>query len=357
MSDLRNQIFKNFAPYTPGEQPTESDWIKLNTNENAYLPSEKVLHSLQYLTENPEKLKKYPHPFGEPLRTEVSKNFDIDPSNVLITNGSDEALSLICKIFLDKGDLAAMPEITYSLYDTLIKAAGGSTYLAPMENGTLSFNPENLENSHAKIVFLPNPNANTGEYFDINKLANLIGSSKKLWILDEAYNDFVNSKPSSFLSIIKNFNNVIIVRTFSKSYALAGMRIGYIICMNNLYMDTFRAVKDSYNEDIASLYIGVAALQDRTWFNETVKKIQESRKALVRRLTELNFNVFPSEANFIVVEPPHPFEAVNLLNQLKEKKILVRYFNTPLLKKYLRITIGTEEENSVLLNELKKLVK
>jgi histidinol-phosphate aminotransferase len=361
MKDYRNDTYKNLSGYIPGEQPQSEGWIKLNTNENPYPPSPAVLDVLKYFFDNPGLLRKYPSPNGEPLRSSLAVKFNMKPENILVTNGSDEALSLICRIFLGPGKKAAAPEITYSLYDTLARSTGAEYVSAPMTNyETLNISLDALEETNADVFFLSNPNAQTGEYIHLNTLKEHISKSDKLWIIDEAYNDFAGDFSSlpedpSFLSVLKNFNNVIVVRTFSKSHSLAGMRIGYAVSVNPLVLEGFNTGKDSYNEDTLALHIGKASIEDNAYSKEVVLKIQSEKQRLVMEFLERDFLSLPSHANFILVKPPEPHSPKDILEKLKEEKILVRYFSTDLLSKYLRISIGTAEENNSLLKAIDKI--
>jgi len=354
--DFRNGVFQKVSGYVPGEQPDSSDWIKINTNENPYPPSPKVAQALLELSQNPSALRKYPNPDGEPLRGALAARFGLKAENFIVTNGSDEALSLITRIFLDSTRTAAAPEITYSLYQTLVHSVGAKYIHVPMKNyETLNISVEALEASEADVVFLSNPNAQTGEFIPLPDLAAVISRSNKLWVIDEAYNDFVDTNPSSFLHILKNHPNAIVVRTFSKSHSLAGMRIGYAASINPFIREGFQTGKDSYNEDTIALLLGKAALEDDDYQNKVTGSVQKERTRMTNELLGRDFLVLPSQANFLLIEPPASQKAGDILQKLKEQKILIRHFNTPLLSKYLRISIGTNEENTALLNALEKI--
>ena len=190
--DFRNNIYQKSTGYIPGEQPDTSDWIKINTNENPYPPSPAVSQILSDLSKNPAALRKYPNPSGEPLRSALAAAYNLKPENFIVTNGSDEALSLIARIFLDSNKVAAAPEITYSLYQTLVMLVGAGYLNIPMKNyDTLNISLEALEDSKSDVIFLSNPNAQTGEFIPLSILTQVISRSSKLWVIDEAYNDFV----------------------------------------------------------------------------------------------------------------------------------------------------------------------
>jgi histidinol-phosphate aminotransferase len=355
--DFRNEVYQKISGYVPGEQPDSSDWIKINTNENPYPPSPRVIEVLADLAKNPSSLRKYPNPNGEPLRGALATKYNLKPENFIITNGSDEALSLIARIFLDTTRMAAASEITYSLYQTLVMSVGAEYIHAPMKNyDTLNISLEALEESKADVIFLSNPNAQTGEFIPLNILAHVVSKSQKLWIIDEAYNDFVDAPLSTFLSILENHENVIVTRTFSKSHSLAGMRIGYAASVNLLIMEGFQTAKDSYNEDVISLLTGKASLEDDAYLKTVIESVQTERTRMTAELIARDFLVLPSQANFLLIQPPGNQNARDILLKLKERKILIRHFNTALLSKYLRISIGTRDENDQLLNALDSIL-
>lgn len=355
MIDYRNKRFQDFAEYAPGEQPQEEGWVKLNTNENPYPPSSRLYEKLRELEGQSDLFRKYPPALGDPLRKSIASAWGLSAEDVVIGNGSDEILTLICRIFIGDNPVIAIPEITYSLYEVLIAASGGETLKIPSKSpDTLAVDLEALEASHAGTVFLPNPNAPTGEFIELERLAGVIKNSEKLWVIDEAYNDFVSVRPRSFMEILKDFPNVIVVRTFSKSYSLAGLRVGYGASVNRFVTTGFRAVKDSYNEDALAIVLAQAVFEDSGYLEVTSSKIIEERQKLSESLRAMGFYVLESQANFVLASPPEK-DAAALLEKLKEKKILVRYFSHPLLKERLRITIGTRQENSRLIEELSQL--
>ena len=358
-TDYRNHIFKNFKEYVPGEQPESSDWIKLNTNENPFSPSPKVGQKLIELASQTEAFRKYPNAMGEPLRSNLASHFDVNPEQVVVTNGSDEALALLCRIVLNAGDRVATPEFTYSLYDTLVSAADGVLEYIPAKNGHM-VDLDTLAQTDAKMVFFPNPNAPTGEFIPVERLETAVQKSKALWVVDEAYNDFVEKDPkgvdSSFIQKLTKYDNCVVTRTFSKSHALAAMRTGYLISTNPYILSGLRAGKDSYNEDFVALETGSAALSDLAWLDKTTKVVISERAKMQSSLESLGFSVLPSQANFVLAEVPSKTTAVNLLEALKQNKILVRHFANSKLDHMLRISIGSEDENATLIKTLKDIL-
>ncbi len=361
--DFRNKIFRNFESYVSGEQPETEDWLKLNSNENPFPPSPQVQEALQELAENSGRLRKYPNALGEPLRSAIAARYHLPAENVNVFNGSDEALSLICRIFLDPEDTICAPEITYTLYSVIANSAGARYTGVPMQpfpqsrGDKLAVDIDALEEAKAKIVFLPNPNAPTGEFIPVETIIERIKSSKKLWVIDEAYNDFVEDKNASIIEALNSLPNAIVLRTFSKSYSLAGLRIGFSVSSNPIINDAFRAAKDSYNEDMAALLAGKAAFEDTEYLKKTVSAIQTERKRLTKELSDLQFETLPSQGNFILTRPLGPGnQGKQIMEELKKRKILVRHFSTKALGDYLRITIGAREENETLLRALREIL-
>ncbi|RME93843.1 MAG: histidinol-phosphate transaminase [Candidatus Hydrogenedentota bacterium] len=354
MDFLANRV-KRLKPYTAGEQPNEDDWVKLNTNENPFEPVQAVKDTLIWFSKNLQLLRKYPHPMGEPLRSAFATQWNLPPEDVLITNGSDEALSLICRTCLNEAEAAIYPNISYSLYSTLIQSVGGTVKKAPMrnyQNYPYGVDLEALENSNAKLVFLPNPNAITGEAISCKELIQTIQKSKKLWVIDEAYADF-STESISLIPYLSTLQNVIVTRTFSKSYSLAGLRIGALLTSNKTLMQALYAIKDSYNEDVVALYCGMAALEEQTEFQKRIQFVQKERTRLKQELQKLNFIVLDSEANFYLAAAPKQ-SGKEFYEWLKAQKILVRYFDH--LEPFVRISIGNEAENNVLLKRAKEFI-
>lgn len=352
--DFRNNLTKKLKGYVPGEQPTEEGWIKLNTNENPWPPSPRVLEFISELSQRPELLRKYPSPLGEPLRSAIASFYGLKPQEVLITNGSDEALSLIFRAFTERGDLVLVPEITYSLYPVLCEVSGATLQKVPMKDD-LKIDLESLCRENAKMVVLANPNAPTGEFLAVDIVEKAIANNpNKLWVIDEAYNDFVEIYPHSLAEKVQNYPNLLVCRTFSKSHSLAGLRVGYVLGKNELLLDALYALKDSYNEDALALHIALQSFLDTNYSQKCWQFVIQERKKLAQALTQLGFRVLPSEANFLFAT--HKQSAEELYLKLKEKKILVRHFSYDKIANFLRITIGKEKENLLLLEALSDIL-
>ena len=349
MIDFRNEIAKGVQPYTPGEQPVEQGWIKLNTNENP-LPPSKITLSILQNEDLANWLRKYPHPHGEPLRSAIAGKFGLKQEDILVTNGSDEALALLCRAVLTTDRKAIYASVTYSLYETLAQLAGSSGIVAPMLKGSehpYAVDLEALESQPGLMVMLPNPNAQTAEYIDTGRLRKAIKASKKLWLIDEAYNDFVETENPSALSLVDDCDNLVVVRTFSKSYSLAGLRVGYAVSKNSLLMNALYGMKDSYNEDALALHVARAALQDKEQLAKVRTLVFSERKLISSGLKKMGFEVLPTEANFILAKPP--IDAEEFYLALKRKKILIRYFKDSKIQEYVRITVGSPTENAAFL--------
>lgn len=321
--------------YEPGLQPDEEGFIKLNTNENPYPPSPKVIKAIQ--SANNEELRLYPNPNSDKLKCRIAEKHSMDPGSVLITNGSDEALALIAKGVLGKGDLALITDPTYILYEVLIDIqAAIKKVIALDEQFEL---PKKIDSTNVKLAFFSNPNTPVGNMLDQKIIARYCQESEGIVVIDEAYIDFAQTDS---LELIQQFNNVLITRSFSKSFALAGMRIGYILGEASLIAN-LNKIKDSYNVNRLSAIAAEAALNDETYRDQQINLIIRDRAFLVQQLSRLQFDVLPSAANFIFVKH-NTIESSVLYKILREKKILVRYFDKPRLRDYLRITVGTHQD-------------
>lgn len=343
---------KNIAAiegYAPGEQPQDGGIIKLNTNENPYPPSPRVLSALRRAADH--SLRLYPEPLSDSLRSLAAATYGVQPRNVLAGNGSDELLAILLRCFVGHGDRVAYPVPTYTLYDTLIAIQEG-------EKVGLDYPPDfslpkELYSKNAALTFLCNPNSPSGTLVSREEIEKLAGSVSGILVVDEAYIDFAEGIEASSLPLIRNFSNLVVLRSFSKSFSLAGMRIGLAFAAEEIITGMIK-VKDSYNLNRLSLVAALAALQDLPWMARNVARIQRSRKRLTRGLKKMSFRVYPSQANFVMARR----EGQNfhgLYEELKRRKILVRYFDLPGLHDSLRITVGTPQEVAALLRELESI--
>jgi histidinol-phosphate aminotransferase len=337
-----NRHLVGVEPYVPGEQPTEAGWVKLNTNENPYPPAPEVADVMRSFA--PDRARLYPPPDCAPLRRAVGETLDWPPDGVLVTNGSDEGLRLLGHAYLNPGDKVGMVWPTYSFYPLIGKMFGAA--IAMFEVGRSGEWPDRLDLNGAKIFYLANPNPPYGTFYEPERVAGLAASHPEvLFVIDEAYAEFAGN---DCLPLLRRFENVILVRTFSKSHALAGLRVGFVLARPEQLMPLL-VVCDSYNVNAMSQLAGLAAWRARDYYRGRSAKVIEVREAGARRLRELGFDVLPSGANFVFARHG---EAPRLFRQLKNRKILVRYFDTPQTRDGLRITIGTPEEMDILLAAL-----
>ncbi|TGN08426.1 histidinol-phosphate transaminase [Leptospira ilyithenensis] len=347
---IRKEVI-DFNPYVPGEQPGLGDKvIKLNTNENPYPPSPKI-HSAVNEIITSGVLRKYPNYHSSELQNAIAKKYNLDPNQILVTNGSDEALRLLFYALLAPGDTVVAPEPTYSFYPVLTEEVmlGAKYRMIPLLPD-LHFDFEALSRQEGKLLCFAHPNAPTGILEDKSKLLELVKGFKGVVLSDEAYIDF--TEPGmSLISEIANHPNLVVTRTFSKSYSLAGLRVGFIVGELKL-IDLIRKLKDSYNVGILDQTIAVTAWEDEEYFGICRTKVLEERARLTKELTGLGFEIPPSATNFIFCKPKQGISPEGIYLKLKEKNILVRYFSKGIPKDYVRISIGTKEENDRLLSEL-----
>ncbi|MHC5061828.1 MAG: histidinol-phosphate transaminase [Planctomycetota bacterium] len=323
--------------YKPGFQPKESHAVKLNTNENPYPPSPAVLKSLAQM--GADKLRRYPDPLANDFRTAAAEIHGVKPENIMCFKGSDELLSIAIRAFCDRGRPVAYPVPTYSLYGVLAKLQGCANIEVPFDE---EFNlSDGLARADAALTIVCNPNSPTATWVPIKTLAQLAEKLTGVLLIDEAYVDFVKHKA---VKLVNHYDNVIILRSLSKGYSLAGLRFGYAIAHEEI-IEGFLKIKDSYNVDSVAIAIAAAAIRDQAHFESNVKKVMQGRTVLTKQLRQLGFEVSDSYTNFILAEPPVG-SAVDLKNELARRSIYVRYFNTPRLRNKLRITIGTADKNA-----------
>ena len=354
-SGIRSNILR-MAGYTPGEQLNDPNVVKLNTNENPYPPSPRVFESIRSaLTSNT--LRKYPQPLGDAFRAVAGKALGIDPDWILIGNGSDDILTILTRAFVPEGGLALSPTPSYILYRSLAEIQGARFQAVPF---TRDWTLPSEWPADAHLSFLPNPNSPSGTMVppeEIVRLANQVAPAPL--VLDEAYADFAEWNG---LHLLKHLPNLIVTRSFSKAYSLAGMRFGYAIARPEIVRELVK-VKDSYNCDVLSLAAAAAAIEDRAYFEEMRTRILTTRERMARELTRFGFAVTPSQANFLWCRHDRPVKPI--YEALKQRKILVRYMNYPIGPtgtppgNYdgLRISVGTEAEIDRLLEELSEILK
>lgn len=331
--------------YVPGEQPQpDTKVIKLNTNENPYPPSPKALKVLQEL--GGELLRRYPSPMASAFRQAASQVFEVPVDWILVGNGSDDLLTMIIRACSEPGQQVVYPMPTYVLYRTLAQIQGAEFVEVPYQED-YSLPVEQLIEAQGAVTFVACPNSPSGTVASLELLDKLASQLSGVLVIDEAYVDFAESDA---LELVKKYDNVIILRTLSKGYSLAGLRLGFGIA-NPLLLEGLIKVKDSYNVDAVACAVGAAAIADQTHKTINAQKIKASRTQMANEFKQLGFDVFPSQANFLLVQSPSG-NAEYLYEMLKHRGILVRYFKQPRLEDKLRITIGTPEQNKTLIEVL-----
>lgn len=329
--------------YTPGEQPRGKNIVKLNTNENPYPPSPKCAEALSAF--NWENLRRYPDPSIMELKKAIARLNKVKAENVFIGNGSDEVLSVAARAFVENNEAIASLDPSYSLYKTL--AAIRDVPWNGYEKADL--NPGETAKKNDALFLWTNPNAPTGTLSSKKQIASFAKKFPGVVIVDEAYADFA-SENCMELAASKSNRNLIVMRTFSKSYSLAGLRVGYAVGPVDL-IEAMDKVKDSYNIDAIAQAVALAAVKDQKWMKRNVAKVIKTRKRFTRELERLGWDVLPSEANFVFAKPPKN-NAAEIFESLKKHNIFVRYFSGPKTCQRLRITIGTDAEMDRLLKFL-----
>ncbi len=334
--------------YVPGEQPTEPGVIKLNTNENPYPPSPRVLEAIAAVTG--EQLRRYPPPLGDAFRLTAAKVFGLDPKMIICGNGMDELLDMTVRAMSGPEARLVYPTPTYSLYSVL--AAIQASMLAEIPFGPRYELPfDELVRADGRVTYLCNPNSPSGTWVPPDRVAELARKVKGVLVVDEAYVDFADT---NCLPLVRELPNVLVLRTLSKGYSLAGLRFGYGVAQPHL-IEGLMKVKDSYNVDAISIPAAAAALADQEYARKTWQSVRQERTRLVSELTSLGFDVLPSQSNFLLAKIERP-GAELLYQSLKARRILVRYFKQPKLADSLRITVGTKDQNDALLSALRELI-
>ena len=333
--------------YEPGFQPKETDVIKLNTNENPYQPSPAVMKVLAEIST--EQLRRYPDPIGNEFRQAAAEVNSVQPDNIMCSNGGDDLLTIAFRAFCDENRPVAYPVPTYSLYPVLARLQNCNAIEVPFDD---EFNlPARLASTNASLTIICNPNAPNGSFVSVGELASLADKLSGVLLIDEAYVDFAEANCTG---LVKEFDNVIILRSMSKGYSLAGIRFGYAIAQSGLIAGLMK-VKDSYNVDAVAIAVATAAIKDQKYFSETTEKVKKARGLLVAQLRDLGFEVLESCANFVLAKSKN-YKASKIYDKLIERRIYVRYFNLPGLNNKLRISVGTSEQNDKLISALKEIL-
>lgn len=353
MSKFWSDIVRELNPYVPGEQPKMQNLVKLNTNENPYGPSSKVIAALQ--AEAAETLRLYPDPNSDKLKEAIAQNYGLSASQVFVGNGSDEVLAHVFQALLKHSRPLLFPDITYSFYPVYC-----GLYEIDFEtialNGQFEINVDDFERPNGGII-LPNPNAPTGIPLALAEIEKILKfNTESVVVIDEAYVDFGTE---SAVKLINTYPNLLVTHTFSKGRSLAGLRVGYALGHKDLIEGLIR-VKDSFNSYPIDRFAeagAIAAMQDKAYFEETCKKVIATRIALVSDLQGLGFDILPSGANFVFAKHLKR-EGAELAAKLREKNVVVRHFTQPKrVSNYLRITIGTDVQSRLLIDALAEILK
>ncbi len=364
MSLFRDAIDR-IEGYVPGEQPQDTGWVKLNTNENPYPPSPRVVDAIKRVAEG--RLNLYPDPLAKRFREVTAPLFGVDPDWILPANGSDENLTILVRSFADPGQTIVSPYPSYILYETLAGIQDARHERLSLEPDWSFSESAFAQAAKSRLVFVPNPNSPSGNRWSDETILQLIPENG-VFVLDEAYGDFCESPHHAELiretsSLNEPAGRIVITRTLSKSYSLAGIRFGFSIARPELIAG-MRKVKDSYNCNTLGLAAATAAIEDQEWMRSNVAKVQATRTRLSDGLSQFGFDVVPSETNFVWVT--HPTRSHReIFESLKARKILLRYMQFPsafgksadqVNFDGLRITVGTDAEIDRLLDELLKIL-
>ena len=343
---------RKVVPYVPGEQPKDSNIIKLNTNENPYPPAKEVAEALASV--DIDRLRLYPDPAVGDLVHALAQNYGVKDEQVFVGVGSDDVLAMIFMTFFNSPKPILFPEVTYSFYDVWADMLKIPYKQIPLDD-ELKIRETDYYEENGGVIF-PNPNAPTGELLALEQIEDIIKHNQDvIVVVDEAYIDFGGE---SALSIIDKYDNVLVVQTYSKSRSLAGSRIGYAIGNPVLikYLNDVKYSFNSYTMDQITIKVGVAALDDQKYFKETTEKIISTREWTKEQLARLGFVFGDSKSNFIFAKHPE-YSGVELFNELKKAGIYVRHFSKPeKINEYLRISIGTDEQMKQLIAFLESYI-
>ncbi len=351
MSRFWSDIVNQLTPYTPGEQPQLSKLIKLNTNENPYGPSPKVLEAIAKA--NSEELRKYPDPNTKVLKQTIANHFELDSNMVFIGNSSDEVLAHVFRGLLKHDKPLLFPDITYSFYPVYCKLFEIDYVQVPLRDD-FSLNIDDYEQANGGIIFA-NPNAPTGIALSIDEVEQLATRNpNSVIVVDEAYVDFAND---SAVRLIKQYANIVVTQTLSKSRSLAGLRVG-IALANAELIEGLERIKNSfhpYTLDSLAIAGATAAFEDHQYLEATCQKVNTTRERVSQRMQQMDFTVLPSSANFVFAK--HKSEsAEKIFLALRERNIIVRYFDKPRINEFLRVSIGTDAEMDEFLAALTDII-
>jgi histidinol-phosphate aminotransferase len=336
--------------YVPGEQPRGRAVLKLNANENPYPPSPKVVKAIRAAADG--SLRLYPEAASDTLRDVAARVYGVDRDHVIAGNGSDELLTILMRCFVGDGDRVAYPMPTYSLYDILVDIQGGVR--APVDYAADFSIPPSLAKQRAALTFLCNPNAPSGTLVGRSDIVRLAQAVTGILVVDEAYIDFASPADETAIPLVRTVPNLVVLRTFSKSFSLAGVRVGLGFASRDIIAGMMK-VKDSYNLNRLSAVAATAALRDLPWMRRNVRRIQESRAVLTSALRDMAFDVYDSHTNFVLARRAGS-DVKAIHEALKRRGILVRHFDVPGLSDCLRFTIGTPGETATVIARLRRIL-
>ncbi len=354
LKDFTAETILNHSPYVPGKQPVRLEKIlKLNTNENPYPPTSRVSDTILAQV---KQLHRYPNSSAEELRRTIAKLHNVDPDQVIVGNGSDDILNLCVRCFSDKTKSIGMLIPSYSLYEVLGSLQGAEIKKIPYDNEKFDIEPHTIIHSGTNIFFLTSPHAPTGRIYENILFSSILKEYAGILVVDEAYADFA---PCNAVSLLHQSEKLIITRTLSKSYSLAGLRVGYALASREIVSILDKA-REVYNVDRIAQVIAQTALEDRSYFNDIINKIISVREKTYNILIDWQWNTYQSGANFLFTRPVD-FDgstgqqvAEGLYKFLNRKNVFVRYFpDDPLTSSFLRISIGKDEEMDMLINLLR----
>ena len=356
MSYERSNI-RAMRGYVSGEQPDQAEIIKLNTNENPYPPGPAVEQALRRI--QVQSLRRYPPPTASGLRHSLARLHALESEQLIVTNGGDELLRLLLATFVEPGARIGVADPSYSLYDVLAAAHDCELVRVPLRDDwslPADFAAQ-LNQAGASLCFVVNPHAPSGHLTQAQTLATLARDFNGVLVIDEAYIDFVDpTLAHDCVPLVREADNVVILRTFSKGYSLAGLRMAYGIGARSLIEPMQYKTKDSYNTDFIAQTLARAAVEDQPYAADTWRRVRAQRDWLQQALARLGLPSPASQSNFLLVDVPAPLSAAGLYTALKQAGILVRHFKQPRLENRLRITIGSEDENRRLLDTLERLL-
>ncbi|MCL2005566.1 MAG: histidinol-phosphate transaminase [Planctomycetaceae bacterium] len=338
------------AGYVPGEQPKTSEAVKLNTNENPYRASEKVYAAIRHAAQTG--LARYPDPVATAVRDAVARKYRIDPQSVLCGNGSDDLLTILTRTFVDSGETLRLPYPTYILYRTLAEIQGAQSELIPFRPDWSLPDEFFTGNRHLRLAFLPNPNSPSGTVISKQRILEIAENLPCPLVVDEAYAEFADEH---CIDLVAKCEKLIVCRTLSKAYSLAGLRFGYLVASPHL-VEQMMKVKDSYNCDALSIAAAAAAIADEDWLVENRRKILATKERLTQRMRAIGFDVPQSYANFTWnTRGDRPVKPI--YEHLKQNGILVRYMDYPGWGDGLRISVGTDEQTDRCVDLIAELIE